>query len=82
MPFPQKKQRGLQVISTKGNDTCTDIWQLIKKLSATPTFLAQNDPRRTLGVASSQSALQANKATFFFQLVIIEILNEMSGTSC
>lgn len=43
--------------------------QLIKKLSATPTLLAQNDLHRPAGVIDSQAALQANKATFFFQLV-------------
>ncbi|KAK3943504.1 ankyrin repeat protein nuc-2 [Diplogelasinospora grovesii] len=37
--------------------------KLIKKLSATPTLSAQNDPQSAL-----QAALQANKATFFFQL--------------
>lgn len=42
--------------------------KLIKKLSATPTLLAQNDLHRPLGVVDSQAALQANKATFFFQL--------------
>src|SRR4051794_9368886 len=43
--------------------------QLIKKLSATPTLLALNDVHRQLGIVDSQAALQANKATFFFQLV-------------
>jgi len=75
----RKKQRNLRVISTKGSKTCTNNWQLIKKLSATPTFLPQNDVRRTLGVASSQSALQANKATFFFQLVSFELLDGIYG---
>ncbi|TVY48380.1 Ankyrin repeat protein [Lachnellula occidentalis] len=42
--------------------------KLIKKLSATPTLLAQNDVHRPVGVIDSQAALQANKATFFFQL--------------
>ncbi len=43
--------------------------QLIKKLSATPTLLALNDVHRPSGIVDSQAALQANKATFFFQLV-------------
>jgi CDK inhibitor PHO81 len=43
--------------------------KLIKKLSATPTLLAQNDVHRPSGIVDSQAALQANKATFFFQLV-------------
>ncbi|KAI6714426.1 hypothetical protein JHW43_003086 [Diplocarpon mali] len=42
--------------------------KLIKKLSATPTLLALNDLHRQNGVVDTQSALQANKATFFFQL--------------
>ncbi|KAK2594860.1 phosphate system positive regulatory protein pho81 [Conoideocrella luteorostrata] len=42
--------------------------KLIKKLSATPTLAAQNDIYRPAGPADSQAALQANKATFFFQL--------------
>lgn len=42
--------------------------KLIKKLSATPTLLTQNDVYRQTGVIDSQAALQANKATFFFQL--------------
>ncbi|KIN05544.1 hypothetical protein OIDMADRAFT_38067 [Oidiodendron maius Zn] len=42
--------------------------KLIKKLSATPTLLAQNDILRPASIADSQAALQANKATFFFQL--------------
>ncbi|KAL3422460.1 Ankyrin repeat protein nuc-2 [Phlyctema vagabunda] len=42
--------------------------KLIKKLSATPVLLAQNDIHRSLGTVDSQAALQANKATFFFQL--------------
>lgn len=42
--------------------------KLIKKLSATPTLLAQNDVHRPSGIVDSQAALQANKATFFFQL--------------
>lgn len=46
-----------------------DLFQLIKKLSATPTLLAQNDVQRSIAILDSQSALQANKATFFFQLV-------------
>ncbi|EFY87862.1 Ankyrin repeat protein nuc-2 [Metarhizium acridum CQMa 102] len=41
---------------------------LIKKLSATPTLAAQNDILRQAGSVDSQAALQANKATFFFQL--------------
>ena len=43
--------------------------QLIKKLSATPVLPSQNDLRHPVGPADSQAALQANKATFFFQLV-------------
>ena len=43
--------------------------QLIKKLSATPTLSAQHDPHRSTTPLDSQAALQANKATFFFQLV-------------
>ncbi|GKT86721.1 ankyrin repeat protein nuc-2 [Colletotrichum tofieldiae] len=42
--------------------------KLIKKLSATPTLSAQNDPLRSAISIDSQAALQANKATFFFQL--------------
>ncbi|KAH7407573.1 hypothetical protein BKA64DRAFT_572365 [Cadophora sp. MPI-SDFR-AT-0126] len=42
--------------------------KLIKKLSATPTLLALNDVHRSAGIVDSQAALQANKATFFFQL--------------
>ncbi|KAK3314966.1 SPX domain-containing protein [Apodospora peruviana] len=43
--------------------------KLIKKLSATPILPAQGDPRHNLGESlDSQAALQANKATFFFQL--------------
>ncbi|CZT44080.1 probable Nuc-2 protein [Rhynchosporium secalis] len=42
--------------------------KLIKKLSATPTLLALNDVQRQVGIIDSQAALQANKATFFFQL--------------
>ncbi|KOS22435.1 Ankyrin repeat protein nuc-2 [Escovopsis weberi] len=42
--------------------------KLIKKLSATPTLAAQNDSRQLAILADSQAALQANKATFFFQL--------------
>jgi CDK inhibitor PHO81 len=41
--------------------------KLIKKLSATPTLAAQNDAQRP-AAGDSQAALQANKATFFFQL--------------
>lgn len=43
--------------------------QLIKKLSATPTLQAQNDQLHPAATIDSQAALQANKATFFFQLV-------------
>ncbi|POR39640.1 Ankyrin repeat protein nuc-2, partial [Tolypocladium paradoxum] len=43
--------------------------KLIKKLSATPTLTAQNDIHRSITPVDSQAALQANKATFFFQLV-------------
>jgi CDK inhibitor PHO81 len=43
--------------------------KLIKKLSATPTLAAQNGSSRSNTPADSQAALQANKATFFFQLV-------------
>ncbi|KAI1471818.1 SPX domain-containing protein [Daldinia caldariorum] len=42
--------------------------KLIKKLSATPTLSAQNDPRFTPTPVDTQLALQANKAKFFFQL--------------
>ncbi|KAK4157464.1 hypothetical protein C8A00DRAFT_40178 [Chaetomidium leptoderma] len=44
--------------------------KLIKKLSATPILPPQNDTmqRAAGGPADSQAALQANKATFFFQL--------------
>ncbi|KAF7552974.1 hypothetical protein G7046_g7242 [Stylonectria norvegica] len=42
--------------------------KLIKKLSATPTLSAQNDALRSATPIDSQAALQANKATFFFQL--------------
>ncbi|PBP20447.1 SPX domain-containing protein [Diplocarpon rosae] len=42
--------------------------KLIKKLSATPIILALSDVHRPNGVIDPQSALQANKATFFFQL--------------
>ncbi|KAH8899536.1 ankyrin repeat protein nuc-2 [Thozetella sp. PMI_491] len=42
--------------------------KLIKKLSATPTLSAQNDAHRPAEAIDSQAALQANKATFFFQL--------------
>ncbi|KYK61738.1 Ankyrin repeat protein nuc-2 [Drechmeria coniospora] len=42
---------------------------LIKRLSATPTLAAQNDvQQRSITPADSQAALQASKATFFFQL--------------
>ncbi|RSL67832.1 Ankyrin repeat protein nuc-2 [Fusarium sp. AF-6] len=42
--------------------------KLIKKLSATPTLASQNDALRSATPVDSQAALQANKATFFFQL--------------
>lgn len=42
--------------------------KLIKKLSATPTLHAQGDPHRSGTPLDSQAALQANRATFFFQL--------------
>ncbi|KAK0634941.1 SPX domain-containing protein [Bombardia bombarda] len=42
--------------------------KLIKKLSATPIIPAQNDYRIAVEPLDSQAALQANKATFFFQL--------------
>ncbi|KAM5343063.1 hypothetical protein ACJ41O_014029 [Fusarium nematophilum] len=42
--------------------------KLIKKLSATPTLTSQNDALRSATPVDSQAALQANKATFFFQL--------------
>ncbi|PHH86598.1 hypothetical protein CDD83_9999 [Cordyceps sp. RAO-2017] len=42
--------------------------KLIKKLSATPTLAAQNDAHRSITPVDAQAALQANKATFFFQL--------------
>ncbi|KAL1879113.1 hypothetical protein VTK73DRAFT_7337 [Phialemonium thermophilum] len=42
--------------------------KLIKKLSATPTLSAQNDLQRPSEPIDSQTSLQANKATFFFQL--------------
>ncbi|KAI5863433.1 SPX domain-containing protein [Durotheca rogersii] len=42
--------------------------KLIKKLSATPTLSAQNDPHFTPSPVDAQVALQANKAKFFFQL--------------
>lgn len=45
------------------------VIQLIKKLSATPTLAAQVDVYRSVTPVDSQAALQANKATFFFQLV-------------
>lgn len=50
-----------------------DCWknslQLIKKLSATPLLQAQGDPLQPTAPVDQQAALQANKATFFFQLV-------------
>lgn len=42
--------------------------KLIKRLSATPILGAQDDPHRSGTPLDSQSALQANKASFFFQL--------------
>ncbi|KAJ4306875.1 phosphate system positive regulatory protein pho81 [Collariella sp. IMI 366227] len=43
--------------------------KLIKKLSATPVIPSQNDvAQRAAAPVDSQAALQANKATFFFQL--------------
>ncbi|KAK1761323.1 ankyrin repeat protein nuc-2 [Echria macrotheca] len=42
--------------------------KLIKKLSATPVIPSQDDAFRSLELPDSQAALQANKATFFFQL--------------
>lgn len=45
------------------------VLQLIKKLSATPQLQAQNDLHHPAGPIDQQAALQANKATFFFQLV-------------
>lgn len=45
------------------------VIQLIKKLSATPQLQAQNDPLHPTAPIDQQAALQANKATFFFQLV-------------
>ncbi|KAF3766131.1 ankyrin [Cryphonectria parasitica EP155] len=42
--------------------------KLIKKLSATPQLQAQHDPLQPSAPADHQAALQANKATFFFQL--------------
>ncbi|OAA67238.1 cyclin dependent kinase inhibitor [Niveomyces insectorum RCEF 264] len=42
--------------------------KLIKRLAATPTLSAQGDPRRSATPVDSQAALQANRATFFFQL--------------
>ncbi|GAP90979.2 putative ankyrin repeat protein nuc-2 [Rosellinia necatrix] len=41
---------------------------LIKRLSATPTLSAQNDPHLPTAPVDTQVALQANKAKFFFQL--------------
>lgn len=43
--------------------------QLIKKLSATPILHAQNELNGVEGRNDPQTALQANKATFFFRLV-------------
>ncbi|KAH7320904.1 hypothetical protein B0I35DRAFT_202210 [Stachybotrys elegans] len=42
--------------------------KLIKKLSATPILASQNQIQRQASDAEPQTALQANKATFFFQL--------------
>ncbi|KAI6562712.1 anaphase-promoting complex subunit Apc3 [Pyricularia oryzae] len=42
--------------------------KLIKRLSATPVLGAQNDIHHTAGTLDAQGLLQANKATFFFQL--------------
>ncbi|KAK4101458.1 SPX-domain-containing protein [Parathielavia hyrcaniae] len=43
--------------------------KLIKKLSATPVLPSQNDAaQRATQPVDTQAALQANKATFFFQL--------------
>ncbi|KXJ97140.1 ankyrin repeat protein nuc-2 [Microdochium bolleyi] len=42
--------------------------KLIKRLSATPVLNAQLDPHRPHTPIDTQAALQANKATFFFQL--------------
>ncbi|KAI1179469.1 hypothetical protein F4777DRAFT_600309 [Nemania sp. FL0916] len=42
--------------------------KLIKRLSATPTLSAQNDPHLPPVPVDTQVALQANKAKFFFQL--------------
>ncbi|KAI0200639.1 hypothetical protein F4808DRAFT_158200 [Astrocystis sublimbata] len=42
--------------------------KLIKRLSATPTLSAQNDPHLPQAPLDTQVALQANKAKFFFQL--------------
>ncbi|KAI0401407.1 hypothetical protein F4802DRAFT_432198 [Xylaria palmicola] len=42
--------------------------KLIKRLSATPTLSAQNEPHHHPGPLDTQAALQANKAKFFFQL--------------
>ncbi|KAL8288095.1 hypothetical protein RB600_003836 [Gaeumannomyces tritici] len=42
--------------------------KLIKRLSATPVLSAQNGGYHPAGPIDSQAALQANKATFFFQL--------------
>lgn len=56
--------------ASRGFQRKLTVWQLIKKLSATPPLLSQNDvQQRALNAADSQAALQANKATFFFQLV-------------
>ncbi|KUI58738.1 Ankyrin repeat protein nuc-2 [Cytospora mali] len=47
--------------------------KLIKKLSATPILQAQSDPLHPAVPIDSQAALQANKATFFFQLLKIRL---------
>jgi len=51
--------------------------QLIKRLSATPVLASQNDARRPLESVDSRAALQANKATFFFQLVKAPLLGRV-----
>lgn len=44
--------------------------QLIKQLSATPTLLPQNASNTAPDALDPQASLQANKATFFFRLVL------------
>ena len=48
----------------------TYLWneQLIKKLSTTPTILAQQSTTGGESLQDQQASLQANKATFFFRL--------------